>query len=496
MEPAVLVATGIKKSFPGVVALDGVNFALKPGEIHALLGENGAGKSTFVKILTGVYVKEAGSLELDGKTVDFRAPAEALAAGIRVVFQELSQVRNLSVAENIFMGQWPTHRQLVDWRRMHADAAELLGRFKINAKPGDRLGALGLGTRQMIEIVKGCRHSQIKVLILDEPTSALSDHETETLFEFLRGLKGRGISVIYISHRLAEIQRLCDCLTVFRNGRNVGSSRVDSIAVPEIIRMMVGRTLADRFPPKPQVSGDQGLSVKGLVSEKLKSVSFSVRRGEIVGLAGLIGAGKTELLRAIFGADLAAAGSCQLDSRKILIKSPRRAAALGFGYLPESRKEEGLVMVANNRVNISAASLDRLATPFLRLRQEKREAAGLMRRLDVRPGALNNLVANLSGGNQQKVVLARWLMTKAAILLFDEPTRGIDVGARYEIYSLMGELARNQCCILVASSDVEELVGICNRIIVLAKGRIVREFSGSEIDEEAVLHAAAASAQQ
>lgn len=493
MSDVILRAESITKKFPGVLALDRVSFELKRGEIHALLGENGAGKSTLVKILTGAYIQDGGTISLSGKLTAFRTPADAHAMGVRAVFQELSQIETLSVAENIFLGEWPINNGRVDWNRMNQESARLLAAFKVQAHPQDRMGTLGIATRQMVEILKGCRESQIKVLILDEPTSALSEVETDTLFEFLRVLKSHGVSTIYISHRLAEIKRICDCITILRNGQNVGTTKVGTVGVDEIIGMMVGRSLADRFPPKEIMQIRGGLEVAGLSGSKLQSVSFKVERGEVLGVAGLVGAGKTELLRSIYGADPRSSGTIRLDGQVVGNKTPREAISRGFGYLPESRKEHGLVLTATNLVNVSLASLKRVASPFLALRRERREVTGFMEQVEVRSPDPDKMVVTLSGGNQQKIILARWLMAQSSVMMFDEPTRGIDVGAKFQVYSLIANLSRSGRCIIVASSDGDELVGICSRIIVLAKGRLVAEFSGDQITEENLLRAAATS---
>jgi ribose transport system ATP-binding protein len=493
MNDVAFAAKLVSKGFPGVQALDQVSFELRRGEIHALLGENGAGKSTFVKIVTGAYQRDSGQIEIYGTPAHFTSPSDAYNAGVGAVFQEFSLVPNLSVAENIFLGEWPRRSGLVDWGLMNSQATALLTQFGVQATCDDALGKLGIATRQMIEILKACRKPHIRILILDEPTSALSDGETDTLFQFLRVLKQRGVSMIYISHRLGEIQRICDRITVFRNGKNIETCSARDVQVETIVRMMVGRSMTDRFPPKPATARPGGLVVAGLTTKKLRSISFDARRGEILGVAGLIGAGKTELLRAIFGADANESGAISLDGDPIEIRDPRDAIAHGFGFLPESRKDHGLIMTSNNIVNISLAALKQFAAPFLDLKRERSDATKWMNDVDVRPSDPDYMVSNLSGGNQQKIILARWLMAQTSVLLFDEPTRGIDVGAKYQIYAIMAELARKGCCVIVASSEGEELVGICNRVLIMSKGAIVATFEG-DFDEETLLHACAAEA--
>ena len=489
MSGVVLSVEDLTKGFPGVVALDGVSFELRRGEIHALLGENGAGKSTLVKILTGVHPKDAGVIRLDGKSVAFATPADAYDAGLQVVFQEFSQVGTLSVAENIYLGEWPKAWGCVDWRRLNRDAVTLLRRFALDVDPRERLADLGVATRQMVEIIKGCRSAEVRVLILDEPTSALSETETERLFGFLRSLRASGVAIVYISHRLGEIERICDRVTVLRNGRNVMTAAVGAVTMDQIVASMVGRDLGHRFPPKQGEAGAVALKVERMTTPKLREVSLEAHRGEVLGIAGLVGAGKTELLRAIFGADPTLAGAVSLHGKRVLLADPKRAVAAGLGLIPEARKEQALVLTASSAFNASLAALKSFARPLLSRRKERAAALRLIEQLQVKPLDPDAFVATLSGGNQQKIVLARWLMTKSAILLFDEPTRGIDVGAKYQIYTLIGDLAKSGHCLVVASSDVDELAGICHRVLVLAEGKLVAEIRGDTLTEENLLRA-------
>ncbi len=484
----VLETKNVTKRFPGVLALDHVDFTLQKGEVHALLGENGAGKSTLVKIITGAYTRDSGEIFIDGKAVDFHHPADAQKAGVGIIYQEFSQVEPLSVAENIYLGRYPQKNGYIDWKKMRADAAELLERFCVNAHPRDILGTLGVATRQMIEILKAIHEQNIQVLIMDEPTSALSDSETEMLFNFIRNLKKQNVSVIYISHRLDEIRKISDRITILRNGKNVLTTEVKKITIDEIVTQIVGRDLKDHYPEKSEaVNDDEMLKVEILSGDGFSEISFKARQGEILGITGLLGAGKTEVLQAIYGVDNGHSGRVFIKGEEVSIKTPRDANRHGIGLIPENRREQGLVIILSNLFNISLASLQKLSSPFLRLNKEAKEGGRLMKDLEVRPDDPFKMVKDLSGGNQQKIVLAKWLMRDCDILFFDEPTRGIDVGAKFQIYSIISELAKAGKCIVIASSEVEEIVGICNRVLVMKDGRIVEELNGSEITDETIM---------
>ncbi|MCY0093207.1 sugar ABC transporter ATP-binding protein [Hoeflea ulvae] len=482
-----LEVTGLSKSFPGVRALDNVDFDLVEGEVHALLGENGAGKSTLVKIITGAYRRDEGAMRLNGKPVDFHTPSEAQQAGIGGIYQEFSQVNALTVAENIFLGAYPMRRFGIDWTAINRESARLLEQFGVDANPTDKLSTLGVATRQMIEILKVVHRENLKILIMDEPTSALSDAETRTLFDFVRTLQSMGVSIIYISHRLDEIKQICSRITVFKNGRKVCTSPASDMTIDDIVTQMVGTELKDHFPAKSSHAGDTTLRVSDFCGDGFRNISFTSRQGEVLGITGLVGSGKTELLESIFGARSAASGRLALDDRPISNGSPEEAIANGIGLLPESRKEQGLNLIMSCLGNISLASLDKIAHPFLDLAEETRVAEENFNRLEIRPGDPRNRVVNLSGGNQQKIVLAKWLMRDANILMFDEPTRGIDVGAKFQIYSLIVELARAGKSVIVASSEIDEVIGLCNRALVLRKGEIVKELAGDELNSENVV---------
>ena len=488
---SLLKVRNVSKKFPGVLALDDVDFDLAAGEVHALLGENGAGKSTLVKIITGAYRLDSGSLSIDGKEVHFHSPADAQAAGIGVIYQEFSLVSSLSVAENLFLGEYPRRYGLIDWGKMNRDASALLERFGVNAQAQDVLANLGVATRQMIEILKVLRRQNLKILIMDEPTSSLSEAEAQLLFGFIASLRAQGVSVIYISHRLDEIKQICDRVTVFRNGKRISTEAAKDLSIADIVTKMIGAELAEHYPVKTAEPGEVLLQVDALSGPGFADISFAARKGEVLGITGLVGAGKSELVETIFGARQPTKGSMYLKDEAFAPKSPKQAIARGIGLLPESRKEQGLVLALSCAHNISLASLDKISTPFLALGAEAANAEDSFAKLEVRPGDPRNRVVNLSGGNQQKVVLAKWLMRDCQVLLFDEPTRGIDVGAKFQIYSMIVKLAEAGNTIIVASSEIEEISGICNRALVMRKGKIVEELTGDALNRERVLAAIA-----
>ncbi len=488
---SLLKVRNVSKQFPGVLALDQVDFDLAAGEVHALLGENGAGKSTLVKIITGAYRLDSGSLSIDDKEVQFHSPADAQAAGIGVIYQEFSLVPSLSVAENLFLGEYPTRFGLIDWAAMNQAATDLLLRFGVNAQATDTLQTLGVATRQMIEILKVLRRQNLKILIMDEPTSSLSESEAQMLFSFIASLRAQGVSVIYISHRLDEIKQICDRVTVFRNGKRISTEPARDMSIADIVTKMIGAELAEHYPVKCTAQGEVFLQVSGLSGAGFEDINFSARKGEVLGITGLVGAGKSELVETIFGARQFASGSIRLNGETFAPKTPKQAIAKGIGLLPESRKEQGLVLALSCAHNISLASLDKISTPFLALGAEAAIAEDSFTKLEVRPADPRNRVVNLSGGNQQKVVLAKWLMRDCQVLLFDEPTRGIDVGAKFQIYSMIVKLAEAGNTIIVASSEIEEISGICNRALVMRKGKIVEELTGADLNRESILAAIA-----
>jgi ribose transport system ATP-binding protein len=480
---------GITKRFPGVLALDRVDLTVGRGEVHLLLGENGAGKSTLMKILSGACPKDDGEIRLDGRSIEIRSPFHARTLGISMIYQELNLVPNLTVAENIFLGREPSRAGFVLRARMEEAARKLLRRMRADIAPGALAKDLPVAQQQLVEI---CRALSLdaKVIVMDEPTSPLTGRETSALFRLIRALKASGVSVIYITHRLEEARLVGDTVTVLRDGRRVGGAPARSLSNARLVRMMVGRTLSQVFPALGRPRPGAVLEVKGLARTGVFGpVSFSLAPGEILGVAGLIGSGRTELARSLIGADPRTAGTISIAGRPVRITSPRDARRVGLCLLPEDRKAQGLVLGLPVVQNVSLASLDRLSRfGFLRLRAEARESQRLVDRLRIRTPSLEQLARNLSGGNQQKVVLARWLAVEPRILVFDEPTRGIDVGARFEVYKLITALARQGVGIMLISSDLGEVLGLSHRVAVMRGGLMTAILPRRAATPERVMH--------
>jgi ribose transport system ATP-binding protein len=493
---------GIRKTFPGVVALDAVDLTVEAGDVHMLLGENGAGKSTLMKILAGAYRKDAGDIRLNGKAVEISSPRDARDLGIRIIYQELNLVPHLSVAENIFLGELPTRRLpgAIDWRVLHDRTARLLTDLGLTLDPRAPVGSLGLAQRQMVEIAKSLAVSTTSssgegrdatILVMDEPTSALSSKEVTQLFALIERLTVRGVSIIYITHRLDEVFQIGHHITVMRDGRHVMTRPVDKVSVPELVRLMANRELSDHFPKRRVERGAELLRVEGLtVRGVLSNISFSLHAGEVVGISGLLGAGRTELARVLAGADPFDEGRLLVGGVERRFRSPADAIALGIGLLPEDRKAQGLVPGLNVARNIALPHGRRLA-PFgvLSRRCEAEMAGPVSRELRVKATA-TQAVRQLSGGNQQKVVLGKWLAGEGRTFIFDEPTRGVDVGAKVEIYNLMNRLTASGAGIIMISSELPELLGMSDRVLVMHRGRIHAELAGADATEERVLSAA------
>jgi ABC-type sugar transport system ATPase subunit len=490
----VLEARGIAKSFPGVRALDSVDIDVGRGEVHALVGENGAGKSTLMHVLAGVYQPEAGDIMLDGAPVRFRNPHDAIAHGISVVFQELSLVPGLSIAENIFANRQPVGAlNFIDRKRLDAGAADLLRLFNLDIHPATPVRRVSMGQRQMVEILKAVSQHP-KLLILDEPTSSLSTSEIRLLFDNIRRLQNQGVSFIYISHHLPEIFEIAGRVTILRDGRRVDTRNVSDVTEEDLIRNMVGRELVNMYGARQTPIGDTFFRIENAGrANAFSDVSFTLRRGEILGMAGLVGAGRTEIARAIAGVEPIDRGRIQLDGAGIAVKSPRQAIARGIGYLTEDRKEQGLFPGLGLRENIAAPSLARFAGPFglMRDRAITQFAAAARDQFKIAAPSLRRPVFQLSGGNQQKALLAAWVGTQPKLLIVDEPTRGVDVGAKSDIYARIRELAAAGIGILVISSDLPELLGLCDRILVIRAGRIAGEFDRQSATEETVIACAA-----
>ena len=488
-----LEARGIVKTFGGTRALDQVDFQAEAGEIHAVLGENGAGKSTLMKILCGALAPDQGTMRLDGDVVRFSSPQEGLDAGVSIVHQQFTLVPEQSVAENIFLGRMPSGRfGLVDWKTLFREARSLLERLDSDLDPRRPVKDLGAGERRIIEIARALSVSA-KVLILDEPSAVLGPRELEKLFDILRKLKAEGRTILYISHRLEEIFEIADRVTVLRDGRLVGVYPLDGrVDRAFLVSRMVGREWNEQFPEKSAEQGPERLSVEGLTRNgTFEDVSFRLHGGEVVGLAGLVGSGRTEVCKCIIGALGFDSGAVAVDGRVARIRSPREALAAGIAYLSEDRHGEGVVGCRDVGENITLAVVRRFAQRgFLRLARENGFIDEMMRKTDVRATGRHQVVASLSGGNQQKVALAKWLSTGAKIFLLDEPTAGIDVGAKSEIYKLIDELARSGAAVLLVSSDIPEVISMSSRVLVMKRGRIVSRLEGYEATEEAVLNAA------
>ena len=485
----ILQVKGICKEFPGVKALDDVTFNIKKGTIHALVGENGAGKSTLIKILAGIYQVYSGDIILDGETVKFASPSAAQQAGISVVHQELKLAEELSIAENIFLGS-PIRKSkgIVDWGKMNEEAQKLTDSLNISLDVHQPVKELSIAKKQIVEICKAIAHD-CKLLIMDEPSATLTNNELNVLFDAMGRLKEQGVTILYISHRMEEIFKLADEVSVLRDGRYIGTEQVSQITQQELVNMMVGRELNVDYPHSDVVPGEVILKVKNLTAEKLlKDISFDLRRGEILGVAGLVGAGRTELMRAIVGIDTYKSGEIEYLGKKVKNKSFRKAILDGFGFVPEDRKKLGTALSMSIKENICMTDYPKISKGgVVNSRKLDENAETFRNKLRIVCPSTEALVGNLSGGNQQKVVIAKWLYRESDILIMDEPTRGIDVGAKREIYDLMVELTRQGKTIIMISSELPEVLGVSNRIIVLHEGRKVGEMSAEEATQEKVM---------
>ena len=484
-EPVVRLR-GISKEFPGVKAVDEVNLEILPGEVHALAGENGAGKSTLMKILSQVERPTEGEVEISGERVAFHGPGHAQSLGVAMVYQEFALAPHLSVAENLFLGREPARAGFVNRRKEKEKARELLGRVGLEVDPGRLVSSLTVAEQQRVEIAKALA-IEAKVLILDEPTATLAEKEIEGLFEVIRELISRGISILYISHRLDEIFRIADRVTVMRDGKVVDTVPASELDEEKLVRLMVGREVGNLYPKPEAEIGDVVLRVSGISrGTVLQDCSFEVHSGEILGFAGLVGAGRTELARAVFGADPVDSGAVELEGEEVRIKDPQTAIEAGIGYLTEDRKGEGLALQLGVAQNITLAHVP-VRAGFLDLGAERRTARRRRDELNIRTPSIRRRVQVLSGGNQQKVVVAKWLETRAKVLFFDEPARGIDVGAKAEMFGLIGDLAEEGRAIVLISSYLPELLNMCDRILVMREGRVAGTLSREEFSEERVI---------
>jgi ABC-type sugar transport system ATPase subunit len=480
---------GVSKRFPGAQALTDVTFDIAAGACHALCGENGAGKSTLGKIVAGIHQPDGGRLLIHGREVHFTGPRDALAAGVGMVHQELAFCDNLSVAENLTLSGLPARGGIVDREAMRGRAESMLAETGTELDVTREFGKLAIGQRQMVQIAAAVGGGA-RIIVFDEPTSSLSQAEAERLFALIERLKARGVTCIYVSHRMPEIFRLCDAVTILRDGRHVATRPTASLTESDLVQMMIGRPLAEYFGRHAATGpGEEVLRVEGLgVAGKFEDVSFSLHAGEIVGLAGLMGAGRSEVAAALFGLDRPTRGRIVLRGKPVEVQSPSHAISLGLGFVPEDRKRQGLVLSASGLHNASLPILDRLSRfSWIQRARERNVAGEYFDRLRVRTPSLDATVAGLSGGNQQKIVLAKWLAASSQILILDEPTRGVDVGAKAEIHALIGELAGRGTAILVISSELPEVISLSDRIIVLRNGRIAGEMARRDATEDAVL---------
>jgi ribose transport system ATP-binding protein len=487
-EPAVRFDR-VSKRFPGAQALTEVSFEIAAGSCHALCGENGAGKSTLGKIVAGIHQPDGGRLFVDGAEMHFGGPRDALAAGVGMVHQELAFCDNLSVAENLCLSALPSRGSIVDRDEMRRRAEALLAETGTRLDVEQEFGKLAIGQRQMVQIAAAVGGGA-RIIVFDEPTSSLSQAEAERLFELIERLKQRGVTCIYVSHRMPEIFRLCDAVTVLRDGRHVATTPTASLAESDLVQMMIGRPLAEYFPRHADAAASkEALRVEGLtVPGQFEDVSFTIREGEVVGLAGLMGAGRSEVASTLFGLEQPTRGTIFLHGTAVQVQSPSHAIALGIGFVPEDRKRQGLVLGASGLHNTTLPILPRLSRmSFIRRGVERSLATAFFSRLRVRTPSVDAVVAGLSGGNQQKIVLAKWLAANARILILDEPTRGVDVGAKAEIHTLIGELAAKGTAILVISSELPEVISLSERIVVLREGRVAGELSRQEATEDSVL---------
>jgi len=490
MNQYVLEMKGITKVFPGVVALDNVSFSVKKGEVHALVGENGAGKSTLMKILNGVYQANHGQIILDGEPVSIDNVKDAQEKGISIIFQEFNLINTLTVAENIFLGRY-NHSRVINWKEVKAEAQQLLERLGFPLDVNRIVGKLSTAEKQLVEIAKALSFNA-KIIVMDEPTSSLTKNEEEMLFGIIRTLKENGITTIYISHKLEEVFRICDTVTILRDGKVIDVKPIKELTRNEIIEKMVGRTIDMDYPKRQVKTGEPVLSVRNLCRGKvLRDISFDLHKGEILGIAGLVGSGRTELAETLFGAEKADSGTITIFGKKVVLRSTREGKENSIGLLTEDRKETGLVLTFNIARNISITNLKEVMSGMLlNNRKEKKVAQQYIEALNIKTPSVNQTLMNLSGGNQQKVVLAKWLFSNVDILILDEPTRGIDVGAKYEFYCMMNDLVAQGKSIIMISSELPEVLGMSDRILVMHNGTIKGELTGLDMTAENVMRLA------
>lgn len=490
----ILEMVDIEKSFPGVKALDRVQLKIRPGKAHALLGENGAGKSTLMKCLFGIYKEDSGDIFLEGKKVLNSSSKEALERGISMVHQELNQVRTTRVVDNIWLGRFPKKGIFIDEEYMYTKTKEIFDDLGINVDPRERISKLSVSQAQMIEIAKAVSYDS-KIIVMDEPTSSLSQKEVTHLFKIIKRLKEKNVAIIYISHKLEEIKEICEDLTILRDGKWIATKKVDEITMEEMINLMVGRELTDRFPEKANHTEDVILEVKNLnalAENSIKDISFELKRGEILGVAGLVGSKRTELLECIFGERGVISGQLFLNGKEIKNKSPKDAINNGFALVTEERRATGIFGELNIRFNSIIANIDKyIKKVLLNDVNMNKSTDWVIDSMNVKTPSKKTKIKSLSGGNQQKVIIGRWLLTEPDVFLMDEPTRGIDVGAKYEIYQLMTSLAQKGKAVMMVSSEMPEILGISNRVLVMSNGRVAGIIEGDEATQEEILRLSA-----
>ena len=495
-EQVLLRMENIEKTFPGVKALDGVTLNVKAGTVHALMGENGAGKSTLMKCLFGVYSKDGGKIYLDGKEINFANSKEALENGVAMVHQELNQALKRNVMDNMWLGRFPTVAKgvpITSEKKMYNATKEIFKQLEINVDPRTVMSKMPVSQRQMVEIAKAVSYNS-KVIVFDEPTSSLTEEEVEHLFKIIEMLKSRGCAIIYISHKMAEILRISDEVTIMRDGKWIATRPASELTTDEIIKLMVGRELTNIYPPKTNKIGDVLMSVENLTAEysKLRDVSFTARKGEIIGVSGLDGSGRTELLENIFGTATRRSGTIKLDGKTIKNRNAKESIKNGFALLTEERRATGIFGILNIRENTTISSLKNYRVgPFLSKKKMKEATDWCINSMRVKTPNQETKIRSLSGGNQQKVILGRWLLTEPTVLLLDEPTRGIDVGAKYEIYQLIIDLANKGKTVIMVSSEMPELLGVCDRILVMSGGRLSGEVDAKTATQEQIMALAA-----
>lgn len=487
----ILEMDNISKEFPGVKALDGANLKVRPHSVHALMGENGAGKSTLMKCLFGIYEKDSGKILFEGKEINFTSAKEALDNGVSMVHQELNQVLQRNVLDNIWLGRYPQKRFFIDEKKMYNDTKKIFEELEIDVDPHSKVADLAVSERQMIEIAKAVSYNS-KIIVMDEPTSSLTEKEVEHLFKIINKLRDKGCGIVYISHKMEEIKAISDDITILRDGKWIATESVANLSTDQIINMMVGRDLTNRFPPKDNVVKECILKVDGLTAAKqpsINDISFELHKGEILGVAGLVGAKRTDIVETIFGIREKASGSIFLNGKEVKNKTPNEAIENGFALVTEERRATGIYSMLNVGFNSTISNLDRYLSKFRLLSDKdiKKDTQWVIDSMRVKTPSQSTSIGSLSGGNQQKVILGRWLLTEPDVLMLDEPTRGIDVLAKFEIYQLMIELAKKDKGIIMISSEMPELLGVTDRILVMSNGRVAGIVKTSETSQEEIM---------